>query len=182
MTLNNLGNAYGSLGDHATKKSMLERALRIKKTYYGSDHIEVAMTLNNLGGAYGSLGDHATKKSMLERALRIKKTYYGSDHIEVAMTLNNLGNANAYDDHVYTGKELLSITSICIVAALGFFVHYHGHDNIKDHDSWMKLAIQIRIVGVVAAFALVYVLLSILISRIRRFMNKRDEIMASGKK
>ena len=49
MTLNNLGNAYGDLGDYQKQKDFLERCLKIKEQHYGAEHPEVAMTLNNLG-------------------------------------------------------------------------------------------------------------------------------------
>ena len=49
ITLMNLGNAYGALGDYAKARDMLERALAIKERAYGRDHPEVALTLTNLG-------------------------------------------------------------------------------------------------------------------------------------
>jgi len=98
--LNNLGSAYGLLGDHVTECDYLKRALKIKESY-GKDHVEMAEILNNLGNAYGSLGDHITKRDYLERALKIEETHYGKDHVEVAVTLNNLGNAyGSLGDHV----------------------------------------------------------------------------------
>ena len=93
ITLGNLGNAYGDLGDHAKTRDMLERALAIKERAYGRDHPEVAITLTNLGNAYGSLGDHAKKRDVLERALAIDERAYGRDHPQVAITLGNLGTA-----------------------------------------------------------------------------------------
>ncbi len=72
VTLTNLGSAYGSLGDAARGRDLLERALRIQAREYGPEHREVADTLANLGNAYGSLGDAARKRDLLERALRIK--------------------------------------------------------------------------------------------------------------
>eukprot|EP00971_Amphidinium_carterae_P164414 3259773-Amphidinium_carterae.1 len=74
--LNNLGNAYGSLGDAAKKRDCLERALRTLEGRYGPEHPEVATTLGNLGVAYGSLGDATKRRDCLERELRIKESYY----------------------------------------------------------------------------------------------------------
>ena len=42
ITLTNLGNAYGALGDRKTKE-LLERALAIKEAAYGPEHTEVAI-------------------------------------------------------------------------------------------------------------------------------------------
>ena len=47
----NLGIAYGDLGDAVKKRDLLERALRIKQTAFGADHLEVAKTLESLGKA-----------------------------------------------------------------------------------------------------------------------------------
>jgi len=73
--LHNLGGAYGSLGDHAKKRDLLERAWLIKERYYGADHVDVAATLDNFGSAYGSLGDNAKKRDLLERAWLIRERY-----------------------------------------------------------------------------------------------------------
>eukprot|EP00971_Amphidinium_carterae_P016706 329791-Amphidinium_carterae.1 len=53
QTLNDLGNAYGRLGDAKKTRDYLERALRIQEAQYGVDLPNVAKTLNNLGIAYG---------------------------------------------------------------------------------------------------------------------------------
>eukprot|EP00971_Amphidinium_carterae_P156540 3103138-Amphidinium_carterae.1 len=52
ITLANLGNAYGDLGDASKKRDYLERAMRIQESHYGPEHPEVAKTLANLGNAY----------------------------------------------------------------------------------------------------------------------------------
>ena len=52
ITLTNLGNAYGDLGDAKKQRDLLERALVIEEREYGSDHCEAATTLTNLGNAY----------------------------------------------------------------------------------------------------------------------------------
>ena len=87
ITLNNLGSAYGNLGDYQKKNELLERSLKIMEQYYGAEHLEVAKTLNNLGSAYGELGDYQKEKELLERSLKIKEQHYGAEHPEVAKTL-----------------------------------------------------------------------------------------------
>ena len=75
ITLANLANAIGDLGDAAKQKELLERALRIKEAHYGLDHVEVAKPLGSLASAIGDLGDAAKKKELLQpRAyVRFKK-------------------------------------------------------------------------------------------------------------
>ncbi len=100
-TLNDLGNAYGSLGDYVKKREYLELALKIQEPHYGKDHVNVAITLTNLGSVYGSLGDHVKERDYLERALKIMEAHYGKNHVEVARTLNNLGIAyGSFGDYV----------------------------------------------------------------------------------
>ena len=52
LVLMQLGSAYGSLGDAARERDLLERALRIKEREYGREHRTVVVTLTNLGSAY----------------------------------------------------------------------------------------------------------------------------------
>ena len=71
--LNDLGKAYGSLGDPRKQKDLLERALELLEKHFGEDHFEIAKTLTNLGNAYGQLGDHKKEKDLLERALEMEE-------------------------------------------------------------------------------------------------------------
>ncbi|CAE7530743.1 NPHP3, partial [Symbiodinium microadriaticum] len=104
---NNLGNAYGKLGDYQRKKELLEQCLKINEQHYGPDHLHLAKIRCNLGNAYGDLGDYQRQKELLEQGLKILQQCYGPDHPEVATTLNNLGCAygNLGDDR--HGMELL---------------------------------------------------------------------------
>ena len=93
MTLHNLANAIGDLGDRKKQKALLEQALIIEKKHYGENHVEVVMTLENLANAIGALGDHQKQKALLEQALIINKNHYGENHLAVARTLANLSIA-----------------------------------------------------------------------------------------
>eukprot|EP00971_Amphidinium_carterae_P161941 3210489-Amphidinium_carterae.1 len=57
IALNNLGNAYGKLGDSTKERDYQERALRIFESHYGSEHSKVAIMLNNLAATSAKLGD-----------------------------------------------------------------------------------------------------------------------------
>ena len=63
LTLTNLGNAYGALGDHAKKRDLLERALAIFERKYGRDHTQVAIALGNIGEAHIDLGEAAVRRA-----------------------------------------------------------------------------------------------------------------------
>lgn len=93
ITLGNLANAYGEMGNTVRKRDLLERALTIFETHKGREHYHVAITLTNLGNTYGELRNAARKRDLLERALKIDEMHYGREHYEVAITLTNLGTA-----------------------------------------------------------------------------------------
>ena len=75
ITMTNLGNAYGALGDFAKQRDLLERALKINEAYFGENHKNVAISLTNLGNAYGAVGDAGKQRDLLERALKINEAY-----------------------------------------------------------------------------------------------------------
>ena len=81
VPLINLGNTYGDLGDHTTRRNFFERAVKISEAFLGKDHFEVATMLHNLGCAYGALGDHVKKRDFLERALKIQEAHFGKNHL-----------------------------------------------------------------------------------------------------
>ena len=49
MTLENLGNAHGALGDAAKSRDLLERALAIFERAFGRDHPHAAHCREKLG-------------------------------------------------------------------------------------------------------------------------------------
>ena len=92
-TLNNLGNAWRSLGEPKKAIEYYTQALVIKKAVFGDSHPDVAMTLNNLGAAWSDLGEKKKAIEYYTQALEMRKAVFGDSHPDVAMTLNNLGNA-----------------------------------------------------------------------------------------
>jgi D-lyxose ketol-isomerase len=95
ITLGNLANAVGDLGDTNHKKQLLEEVLAIKEAHYGTrHHVNVAITLHNFANAVGDLGDTNRQKQLLEEVLAIEEAHYGTrHHVDVAITLHSLANA-----------------------------------------------------------------------------------------
>ncbi|KAH8066375.1 hypothetical protein JL722_813 [Aureococcus anophagefferens] len=106
-TLMGLGNAYGSLGDYAKKRDLLERAIAILEREYGSENVVVALALGNLANAHGSLGDYAKQRDVLEHVLAILERKFGRDHTTVASTLSDLGDAHGSLGDNAKARELL---------------------------------------------------------------------------
>ena len=91
ITLMNLGNAYGSLGDAAKQRELLERALKIDEAYFGKDHFEVAITLHNLGVSVRHIMEgYEAAKQTCERTLHIYLQTCGPEHPYVVMMQSHL--------------------------------------------------------------------------------------------
>ncbi|KAI8491604.1 hypothetical protein Bbelb_308040 [Branchiostoma belcheri] len=125
MSLNNLGNAWGDLGDHRKAVSYHEQALQMRRSIYGEDteHPDIATSLNNLGTAWGDLGDHRKAVSYHEQALQMRRSIHGEDteHHDIAVSLNNLGSAwSRLGDH----RKAFS----CYEQALQMRRKIHGRD------------------------------------------------------
>jgi nucleoside phosphorylase/tetratricopeptide (TPR) repeat protein len=89
--LNLVGVHLSAAHDLLRAREQLQRALRIKESAYGPDHLLVAITLTNLGIVARQQGDLDEARRLLVRAMEIFKSAYGPDHPQVACTLNSLG-------------------------------------------------------------------------------------------
>ncbi|MFN7094542.1 MAG: tetratricopeptide repeat protein, partial [Burkholderiales bacterium] len=102
--LNNLGNAYGNLGENQKKKELLQEALEINEKAFGKHHPNVVTTLNNLGITYTVLGEHQKAIDLLEKALEINEKSFGRQHPNAANILRDLGTI-----HIKLGKHQKAI-------------------------------------------------------------------------
>lgn len=72
--VNNIGIAYSKVGDSKNSIIYLEKALKIRKVYYGSTvNREIADSIMNLGISFGNLGDHKKSINMLNKAYELRK-------------------------------------------------------------------------------------------------------------
>ncbi|GIH06661.1 hypothetical protein Rhe02_47280 [Rhizocola hellebori] len=102
-------------------KTVLARALAIKKAVHGEDHPEVAIAMTNLGIVEQQLGDSAAAKVTFTRALAIKEAVYGPDDPNVAITLTNLGIVERQLGNLAAAKAALT-------RALAIKEAVHGED------------------------------------------------------
>ena len=121
-TLNNLGNAWSSLGEPKKVIEYWTQALVIYKAVFGDSHPNVADILNNLGTAWHNLGDHQKAIEYYTQALEMKKAFLGDSHPDVAMTLNNLGIAwNDLGEHQKATQYFTQ--------AYALFQQFYGEDH-----------------------------------------------------
>lgn len=72
-------------------EALYRRALDIRQTRLGPEHLHVAQSLNNLALLLKNQGKFAEAEPLYRRALDIRRTQLGPEKPEVAQSLNNLG-------------------------------------------------------------------------------------------
>lgn len=88
--LNNLGQAYGSLGQDAEAEPLYKRALAVFEKVGGLDSADVAPTLTNLAALYQRQDRLADAEPLFRRALAIRERTLGNSHPDTGQALNNL--------------------------------------------------------------------------------------------
>lgn len=90
---NNLGMAYGYLGQHEDALVFIQKALKLWEVHLTPDHLSLAVAYSNLGMTHGNLGEFEEELECCVKALAIKKKYYPQDHPSMAKVYNNIGVA-----------------------------------------------------------------------------------------
>ena len=88
---NNLGSAYGDLGDHEKALEYQLKALEICEQVLPPTHPDLAHSYNNVGGVYGELGDREKALEYLLKALAIREQVLLPTHPDLAHSYNNVG-------------------------------------------------------------------------------------------
>lgn len=86
-----VGNVYTSLGQFTSAEKNLQKALELKKEFFGSDHPKVAQSLNNLAISLTRQSRFDEAAFLHRKALSIQIEHFGEEHPEVAHTLSLLG-------------------------------------------------------------------------------------------
>ena len=70
-SLNNLGELYRDMGDHAAALPLYRQALEVRRTALGERHPKYAQSLHNLAGLYAATGCASEALMLMERAAAI---------------------------------------------------------------------------------------------------------------
>jgi len=105
--LNDLGNAYGELGNNTENIRLGEQALTMGKKIFGKDHPNLTNILNDLSNAYGRKNNYARQKQLLKQALTIQKSV-GNDrdpklctiHFSLGVTCSILNDYKQQKHHL----------------------------------------------------------------------------------
>lgn len=111
--LDAVGRVYRSMGRPADARTVIERALAIRRAELGADDAEVARTLVLLADVIRRQGRYAEAEARSREALAIQERTLGPTHPDVAATLIQLSSLAIYrGDH--EGAEQLSRRALLI--------------------------------------------------------------------
>jgi serine/threonine protein kinase/Tfp pilus assembly protein PilF len=108
-----IGTVYTSLGLYQQAETILEKALKLKKSIYGDDNLSVGDTLFNLGIIYDDQGRYEEAASLFRQSLDIRSRKLRADDPEVARSLNSLAIAY-WNQEKYAQAEPLLERSLAI--------------------------------------------------------------------
>ena len=91
-SLNNLANAYHSLGDYKKAIKLYEKCYATQCKVLGEDHPYTLDSLDNLAVAYDSLGDYRIAFELHERCYELRRRVLGEIHPRTLKALYSLGN------------------------------------------------------------------------------------------
>lgn len=89
---NNIGFAYGSLGDYDKALKCHQKALKIQLQVLGGNHPSVATSYSNIGTVHSSLGDYNKALECYRKALKISLEVLGGNHPTVGISYSNIGS------------------------------------------------------------------------------------------
>ena len=90
---NNVGYAYGELGEHKKELEYKLKALAILEKVLPENHPDIATLYNNVGSAYSELGNRKKALECLLNALAIQEKVLPENHPDIAALYNNVGYA-----------------------------------------------------------------------------------------
>jgi eukaryotic-like serine/threonine-protein kinase len=88
--LGTMGTVYGALGAYAQSSTLLERALELRRTTLGAEHLDTAAAMEGLAEAYRELARYDEAERLHRQALEVKRRL-GAPPTSIASSLNNLG-------------------------------------------------------------------------------------------
>ena len=108
-----LGNVYRRLGALDKAEQLLMEAIQIRRSLYGSMHLEIASSLSRIGSLLTDQGNYVDAVETLREALTIQQELLGDDHHDTVDTMNNLANAlqasNRMNESELLYRKIISI-------------------------------------------------------------------------
>ncbi len=100
---------YLTMEQHRYREAepLLQRALQMRESALGIEHLLVAEALNSVGLVYTWQGKYAAAEPLFQRALQIREQKLGIEHPAVVQPLNNLGSLYAKQGKYAEAESLL---------------------------------------------------------------------------
>lgn len=122
--LTQLADVYFYLSDYVTSAALNHRALELRKSLFGSDHLTIASSLSNLASIDIAQGRFDQAEQEERETLRIITRWYGDQHPAVAEELVRL-------EQIVSAKGQYAAASDLLDRALNIQMSAFGHDNSK---------------------------------------------------
>ena len=101
-----LANLYLKTGDYERASPLIERALKIRRTSLGDDHLDTAASFHQLAEFREELGSFAEAQKLYGSALRVRE-HADSNSAETAATRHALGRLLSKMDNLAEAERLL---------------------------------------------------------------------------
>lgn len=88
-----IGNSFRVLGLYSAAEEQISRALEIRRSRFGTDHLETAQSLTAWGQLHAARGEWTVADHAFREALGVRIRRLGPDHVEVAYLLQDLAAA-----------------------------------------------------------------------------------------
>ena len=121
------------VGKYHTAIEYYQKALGIKRNYYGRDHLAISYVLEGLGGAWAATGNINEFKEAATRVVEITTKHLGKNHPETALSYANLGTA--YGELCNYEKQIELLTKV-----IDPIEKHYGKDHIWTADIFQSLA------------------------------------------
>ena len=89
-SLNNVGLAYGNLGQEEKGLQYKEQALTMYQALYQGNHPDIAASLNNVGGTYGNLGNKFKALELYKQCYFMRCKLLGKDDSGTEAAMSNI--------------------------------------------------------------------------------------------
>ena len=87
---NDLGEVVRRQGEYEEAKAYHQKALKIRVSKLGEDHVDVAMSYNNLAIVAYHQGEYEEAKAYNQKALKIRVSKLGEDHPNTVLSKANM--------------------------------------------------------------------------------------------
>ncbi|HYO16839.1 MAG TPA: tetratricopeptide repeat protein, partial [Thermoanaerobaculia bacterium] len=114
-----MGDVYRELALYEEARSLLERAVSIRRKHPGEGGLHLAEALQRLARLSYEQADHSRSRSLFEEALALQEKALAPDHPDVGKTLGGLGRVLLAQGNLAEGRRLQERAVAILESSLG---------------------------------------------------------------